>query len=183
MLTVDGVLKVKILRGQSSPTDAQSASIMSNQLDGNLPLTVAFETAVMPTPTADAILLRPNLLASDDAELSILPLFTKGGETQPHNLWLDEGYEKASKAGMETTPFLEIGNRLEHLRKSVSDLRQKEWAEKHGFAPTQYNNWAKGGRRIPVDSAAVLCDLYGLTLDFVYRGRLDGLSENARKIF
>ena len=84
---------------------------------------------------------------------------------------------------MENAPYIQIGRRLERLRQSVSDLPQKAWAEKHSFAPTQYNNWAKGGRRIPVDAAETLCDAYGLTLDFIYRGRLDGLSENARKIF
>lgn len=79
--------------------------------------------------------------------------------------------------------FTEIAARLTALRKGLSDLSQKGWAEKHGFNQTQYNNWGKGTRRIPVDDAEKLCQLYGLTLDFIYRGRLDGLSENARKLF
>lgn len=79
--------------------------------------------------------------------------------------------------------FPEIAARLISLRKGLSDLSQKGWAEKHGFNQTQYNNWEKGTRRIPVDEAEKLCHLYGLTLDFIYRGRLDGLSENARKLF
>jgi DNA-binding XRE family transcriptional regulator len=81
----------------------------------------------------------------------------------------------------EPLPYAEIGARLRRVREANSDDSQKQWAERHGFSPTQYNNWEKGARRIPVDSAERLCDLYGLTLDFVYRGRLDGLSENARK--
>jgi transcriptional regulator with XRE-family HTH domain len=60
-------------------------------------------------------------------------------------------------------------------------LSQKAWAEKHNFNVTQYNNWERGVRRIPVESAEALCDSYGLTLDFIYRGRRDGLSENALK--
>jgi transcriptional regulator with XRE-family HTH domain len=78
--------------------------------------------------------------------------------------------------------YAEIGARLRRLRESYGpDLSQRAWAERHNFSPTQYNNWELGTRRIPVDSAEELCNLYGLTLDFVYRGRRDGLSENARK--
>ena len=79
-------------------------------------------------------------------------------------------------------PYADIGRRLEALRTGFSDLTQKAWAEKHGFNPTQYNNWAKGSRRIPVEAAEKLCDRYGLTLDAIYRGKVDGLSETARKL-
>lgn len=81
--------------------------------------------------------------------------------------------------GLEA-PYIEIGERLRVLRVGYSDMSQKDWAAKHGFSKTQYNNWESGVRRIPVESAERLCDTYGLTLDFVYRGRRDGLSENAR---
>lgn len=77
--------------------------------------------------------------------------------------------------------YPEIAERLRQIREHFSDLNQKEWAEKHGFNVTQYNNWEKGVRRIPVEAADKLCDTYGLTLDFIYRGRRDGLSETSRK--
>lgn len=79
--------------------------------------------------------------------------------------------------------YEEIGTRLKAIRTGLSDLSQKDWAERHGFNKTQYNNWEKGTRRIPVDAAEKLCQTYGLTLDAIYRGRLDGLSENLRKVF
>lgn len=82
---------------------------------------------------------------------------------------------------MADSPYRDIGERLEKLRVTYSDDTQREWAQRLGFSVTQYNNWEKGVRRIPVDSAERLCDLYGLTLDFIYRGRRDGLSENIRK--
>lgn len=81
----------------------------------------------------------------------------------------------------DDAPYANIAIRLMAIRKSQSQDSQKEWAERHGFSPTQYNNWEKGTRRIPVDSAERLCDSYGITLDFIYRGRRDGLSENMRK--
>ncbi|MBU2952760.1 helix-turn-helix domain-containing protein, partial [Marinobacter sp. F3R08] len=61
-----------------------------------------------------------------------------------------------------------------------SSMSQKEWAEKHSFGTTQYNNWEKGTRRITVDEAERLCVLYGLTLDFIYRGNLSGISEKIK---
>jgi transcriptional regulator with XRE-family HTH domain len=76
----------------------------------------------------------------------------------------------------------EIGARLKAIRAGFSDLNQKEWAGRHGFSETQYNNWETGTRRIPVESAEKLCNIYGLTLDFIYRGRRDGLSDTARKV-
>lgn len=82
----------------------------------------------------------------------------------------------------EDPPYQIIGQRLEAIRVAFSQLNQKDWAEKHGFGVSTYNNWVKGIRRIPVENAEKLCDLYGLDLDFVYRGKRDGLSENARKV-
>lgn len=80
------------------------------------------------------------------------------------------------------TQYSDIGARLAKVRVGFSDLSQKDWAKKHGFSATQYNNWEKGARRITVDEAQRLCDLYGLTLDFIYRGRRDGLSDTASKV-
>jgi len=77
--------------------------------------------------------------------------------------------------------FPDIADRLKRIRQAFSDDTQREWASRHGFSPTQYNNWERGTRRIPVEASERLCDRYGLTLDFVYRGRRDGLSENASK--
>lgn len=78
--------------------------------------------------------------------------------------------------------FTDIAKRLVSVRRAFSELTQKGWAEKHGFNLTQYNNWERGLRRIPIEAAVKLCDLYGLTLDFIYRGRRDGLAESASKV-
>lgn len=82
----------------------------------------------------------------------------------------------------ERPNYSAIGLRLEKLRVGFSDLPQKTWAEKHGFNPTQWNNWETGARRISVDAAERLCETYGITLDYIFRGRRDGLSENALKV-
>ena len=82
----------------------------------------------------------------------------------------------------DTADYREIGQRLASIRAAFGDLSQREWALKHAFGVTQWNNWENGTRRIPIESAEKLCALYGLTLDFVYRGRRDGLASNALKV-
>lgn len=71
----------------------------------------------------------------------------------------------------------EIGDRLECIRKAFSDLKKKAFAESQGWNDTQYYNWVKGDRRIPVEAAEKLADRYELNLDFIYRGRVGNLSE------
>lgn len=80
------------------------------------------------------------------------------------------------------TPHLEIGNRLEAVREAFTDLNQKDFAAKMGFNYAQYNNWSRGDRRIPIESAEKMCQTYGLTLDWIYLGRRDGLAERASKV-
>lgn len=84
--------------------------------------------------------------------------------------------------GEEDQQYAAIGARLAAIREGFSDLKQKAWAERHQFNPTQWNNWERGVRRIPVECAEKLCGLYGLTLDFIYLGRRDGLAERASKV-
>lgn len=85
--------------------------------------------------------------------------------------------------GMTNRPdYSTIGLRLKAIREGFSELSQRAWAEKHSFSPTQYNNWEIGTRRISVDAAEHLAETYGLTLDYIFRGRLDGLSEKARNV-
>lgn len=72
--------------------------------------------------------------------------------------------------------YATTGRRLCRIRMSLSVLSQKDWALLNGFEPTRYNNWERGIRRIPVDAALRLCTAYGVTLDYIYFGRIDALS-------
>lgn len=76
----------------------------------------------------------------------------------------------------------EIGARVRAVREGFTDSNQAEFAARHGFRDDQYGSWERGARRIPVEAAERLCDLYGLSLDWIYRGRRDGLSEKASKV-
>jgi transcriptional regulator with XRE-family HTH domain len=74
-------------------------------------------------------------------------------------------------------PHTEIGKRLRAFRNHLG-LTQKAFVDRHNLSPTQYNNWESGHRRIPVEKAAILEERYGLTLDFIYLGRLRTLQSN-----
>lgn len=83
----------------------------------------------------------------------------------------------------ERPQYTEIGDRLRALRSVYGgDLSQKEWASTNQFPDTTYNNWETGTRRIPLPAAERLADRYGLSLDWIYRGKVDGLSESTRKL-
>lgn len=78
--------------------------------------------------------------------------------------------------------YPEIGARLKAVREAFSDLDQTAWAAREGIQFTRWNNWETGIRRIPVECAEALAERYGLTLDWIYRGRRDGLSDRASKV-
>lgn len=81
----------------------------------------------------------------------------------------------------QANQFAHIGMRLRQIREGVGNANQKDWCSANGFNPTQYNNWERGSRRIPIEHAMTLVQRYGLTLDFIYRGRIDGVAQNALK--
>ena len=110
------------------------------------------------------------------------PQFVEHGKTTICGLPMRAASGDPPAMSEEPAPHAVIGQRLVAIREGFSDLDQRNWALKHGFGITQWNNWEKGIRRITVDEAERLCALYGLSLDFIYLGRRDGLSEKASKI-
>lgn len=81
----------------------------------------------------------------------------------------------------ERKTFPEIAERLIALRQAFSDDNKKDWAARNKFNATQYVNWELGTRRIPLEASEKLVTRYGVTLDWIYLGRIDALSESARK--
>ena len=54
----------------------------------------------------------------------------------------------------------------EHLR--IFKIEEKEIIELFGITQTELRNWKKGKREIPIDKIAVLCELFGITIDEFY---------------
>lgn len=161
-----------------------------NHDGGNQPRTTALLTAVAPTPTASAMALRPMASARSSAVVMAVsyPQFveprkpTIGGLPNASHSTKLRAAMRGDAVAQSDYEFAPIGNRLRRVRTLFSDMNQREWAEKHAFQMTQWNNWENGSRRIPVEASEKLCNLYGLTLDFIYRGRVDGLAEKASKL-
>jgi len=62
-----------------------------------------------------------------------------------------------------------IGERLWALR-NTTGMSKTEFAAVCGYNYTRYLNWESGHRRMLPDEAEVLCNKFGVTLDFIYRG-------------
>lgn len=68
-----------------------------------------------------------------------------------------------------------ISRRLYLTRHALGVMEQGEFAKVAKLAKSTYNNYEKGLRIPDLDFAVRLCDAYELTLDWIYRGQLDGL--------
>jgi transcriptional regulator with XRE-family HTH domain len=66
-------------------------------------------------------------------------------------------------------PYWRIGRRLAALRETTK-MSKTDFAAFCDFNYTRYINWESGHRRMLPDDAEVLCDKFGVTLDFIYRG-------------
>lgn len=65
----------------------------------------------------------------------------------------------------------ETGTRLEQLRIALDIRTIRAFAAEIGVPEDRYQKWAKGKVMIPVLSAQVLVDRYGITADWLYYGK------------
>jgi transcriptional regulator with XRE-family HTH domain len=61
------------------------------------------------------------------------------------------------------------------LTRELLGLAEKEFAEWAGVALSRYHLWETGRVPISLSSAIALCAAHGLTLDWLYRGKILGL--------
>ena len=64
----------------------------------------------------------------------------------------------------------EIARRLRLLRMAVADSIT-DLSTRTGITRSAWSNYENGLSRIGVDAAMKLCDTYGISLDWVYRGQ------------
>jgi transcriptional regulator with XRE-family HTH domain len=67
-----------------------------------------------------------------------------------------------------------IGQRLKLAREALG-YGQKEFAAGAEIAGNAYNQYEQARTRPSIDNANALCDVYRLTLDYIYRGDVDSL--------
>lgn len=75
----------------------------------------------------------------------------------------------ATKSDSEKYPYRSIGLRLQALRETTG-MTKTDYAAFCGYNYTRYINWESGHRRMLPDDAEVLCNKFGVSLDFIYRG-------------
>lgn len=74
----------------------------------------------------------------------------------------------------DKTPHTAVTHRLVLLRHWQAESAA-EFCRKAGISTSAWNNYETGDRRINVDTAILLCERFGVTLDWIYRGRIAGL--------
>ncbi len=72
-----------------------------------------------------------------------------------------------------------IAERLEIIR-AVKGLTQKEFATQAGVSENAYSQYKKAIQAPDLEQANKLCDTWGLTLDWIYRGDNSGLAPDLR---
>lgn len=67
-----------------------------------------------------------------------------------------------------------VGRRLEMLREALG-LSSSQIADSLGIQRTYWSRFETGKRVVTEEVAALLCDRFGVTMDFLYLGRWNGL--------
>lgn len=71
----------------------------------------------------------------------------------------------------------QIGSRLKATR-SALDLTQEAIALAIGVERSAYKNWELGERFPDPIAMMRLCDRFGVSMDWIYRGKLDGMAHS-----
>ncbi|WP_321829772.1 helix-turn-helix transcriptional regulator [Thalassovita sp.] len=74
----------------------------------------------------------------------------------------------------KTGKYADIANRLRAVR-AYYDLNSKDFAEQAEVPYKSYSQWESGQFRVSIDGAMKIERRYGISLDFIYLGRLDTL--------
>jgi DNA-binding XRE family transcriptional regulator len=73
-----------------------------------------------------------------------------------------------------------IADRLLALRLAL-DLTQKSMAKPLSVTREAYSNYERGERDPPWPIGIEICNAWGVTLDWIYRGKMDGLPHDLRR--
>ncbi|WP_424969964.1 helix-turn-helix domain-containing protein [Dinoroseobacter sp. S76] len=84
-------------------------------------------------------------------------------------------------ADTSANPYAEIGARLRWHRLEFEKLRQADYAANAGLKRTSLASWETGTKRVSVDAAAKLRNVYGLSLDWLYCGDDANLPASIRR--
>jgi transcriptional regulator with XRE-family HTH domain len=64
---------------------------------------------------------------------------------------------------------VQIATRLRHTREALG-VNQREFATRANLKPNRYSQYETGTRPLTIDAAHTICDEFGVTLDWLFRG-------------
>lgn len=76
---------------------------------------------------------------------------------------------------LDVSSYEAIGKRLVATRLALGFESQMEFAAAANISPQALNNYERGRSRPALEIALALCNRFGLTLDWIYRGDAGGL--------
>ena len=85
-----------------------------------------------------------------------------------------------NKDNMPRIDMLGVGRRLEALRHAL-DLSRKDFANSFGLDPSSYTKTVDGEKQLRSEAAYAIAERWGVTMDYLFRGRLAELPEHLRE--
>ncbi len=73
-----------------------------------------------------------------------------------------------------------VGRRLEALRHALN-LSRKDFSDSFGLDPSSYTKTAGGEKQLRSEAAYAIAERWGVTMDYLFRGRLAELPEHLRE--
>ena len=73
-----------------------------------------------------------------------------------------------------------VGRRLEALRISLN-LSRRDFANSFGLDPSSYTKTVDGEKPLRSQAGFAISEQWGVTMDYLYRGKLSDLPENLRE--
>ena len=86
-----------------------------------------------------------------------------------HSVGPDHKIKRKKKGSFQIRSAQDIGRRLRHTRE-VLGLNQREFAMRANLKENRYNQYETGVRPLTIEAALSICEQYGVTLDWLYRG-------------
>lgn len=81
---------------------------------------------------------------------------------------------RMSRQAPSPSQLMQIADRLKRTREALG-LKPAELCRATKIAPNTYSQWESATQRPELDKAKLLCDTFGYTLDWIYRGEMGGL--------
>jgi transcriptional regulator with XRE-family HTH domain len=84
-----------------------------------------------------------------------------------------------NKQNMPRIDMAGVGRRLEALREALG-LSRKDFSDTFGLDASSYGKTAKGEKQLRSDAAYAISELWGVSMDYLFRGRLTDLPSDIR---